>query len=228
MTTKPSDLWYENDGERHRVVVIQYDRSRHPFEVITEEHLYTSTRWDHKGMPLLDSPRTSPRHWDFEWCKRDKENYFHMSGSGGELRCHVSRFVNPLKLRPIWIAQGVPIVTYRNRKGKHIEAPVSEAELVKMGYHRLRHPLLLHASDGTVTRNPFEVGHEDECTYCKICDDWLPSGLNPPCDHIDWCDECGAWVYVKSREYVDDDRSKCECEANPAPTRSEGEGGEVH
>lgn len=49
---------------------------------------------------------------------------------------------------------------------------------------------------------------EDETVYCTECDDWLPEHASyKPCEHINWCDDCGDWSKP-------DDRCECEQEGS--------------
>lgn len=202
-TLTPADLWYEHGDERHRIVAIEYQHRR-PFSVVTEEH------WDHSGQPWFrpehhKATGTCCCQWDFEWSRRYRTSYYHMSGSGGELALYVAGFCEP---QPppgeLWVADGIPVLR-NSLKPKRIK---SDDVLLRMGYRRLKLPRLLTAWDGTKTRNPFEIADEGECVYCKLCDDWFLEDSH--CEHMHWCDGCGMFVYTESREIVDS-TGLCEC-----------------
>lgn len=187
------DLIYTQRNETHRVVAIEYVH-RKPHSVIT-------------------ATGTSVEFWDFDWCKTDRQCYFHCSGSGGNLRMHIHGFVNPTP-PPGEIWSAIPVV--RCVRGK--ECAVSDAQLLRMGYRRLRMPRLLTGPFGEKSRNPFDVGVEGETVYCARCKDCrLDCDYGGPCEHIEWCDRCGAQVYVESRQWVGEPRAACD--------HAEGRGG---
>lgn len=197
------DLWYEDGKNRHRIVAIDYYH-RKPCNVLTEEH------WDHSQCAWFDPSRdkpngTCPNFWDFSWSRADKTLYFHQSGGGGELRFCIGEFVK--KTPPpglIWVAEGVPLVVCGSKKDRII---TTDAQLLKLGYRRLKKPLMLLGE----SRNPFEVGQEGETIWCDICkDDLYEEGWNDPCKHMTWCEGCSDYVYIKSRKTVRDS-GVCTC-----------------
>lgn len=205
MAATPTEgIWIENpDGERERVVAVEY-QDGHPVSVLTEE------QWDHSRKPWFvpgrDRPNgTSARWYDFHWCKRDETIYYHLSGSGGEIRFHVGRFVHPdPPPAELWVAPGIPVVT---DTGSGVREIGSDAELLSLGYRRIPAPRLLASWDGK-TRDPFAAGQESETVYCSRCRDDLPS--DRLCEHVDWCDECCVYVYADDRSCVDEP-GKCDC-----------------
>lgn len=193
---KDTDLWFESGDERHRIVAIEY-RDGKPFSVVTEMH------WDHSGKPWFIAGRDTPNgvaghDWDFEWCNRDGVCRYDLSGFGGKPRFCAHRFCEPSPPpAELWIAEGTPVFTYtRNCKERRVE---SDAELLKLGYKRLRRPKLLKGRFGDKTRNPFDAAWEGRAIYCDRCDDYLPD--ENPCEHLEWCDECASWVYVDTNEF---------------------------
>jgi hypothetical protein len=200
-------IWFEHRNERHRIVMVEYV-NRKPANVITEEH------WDHTRMPWfnpeLDKPRgTCPQYWDFEWSKSYGHSFYHNSGGGGDFRVCVCPFVQ--RSPPpgeLWVAEGIPILKYA---GDGSTLPVDgDEELLRMGYRVLRRPRLLIGPYGKKSRNPFDVSEEGECLYCKICDDWLLVDAYPgPCEHLDWCEKCAMWVYVRGGKFVDGGSGRC-------------------
>src|SRR6266478_4037630 len=90
-----NDLWFEHDGNRHRIVVIEY-HGRWPHAVVAEEH------WDHSGKPWFVAGRDKPRgtvaeYWDFDYSKTYDTLYFHNSGGGGDPLDHqLGRFCEPI------------------------------------------------------------------------------------------------------------------------------------
>jgi hypothetical protein len=200
------NLWYERGTERHEVIYIEY-QNRRPHSVVTLHH------WDHRGKPWFNPARdtptgTCPHYWDFDWCKRDRTAYYHNSGIGGDNAIQVHRFCNPSPPPgELWVADGITLVRHNER------AIRSDSALLKMGYRRLKRPRLLTTPRGEKTRNPFDAGEPTDTTiYCRVCRDRLPEdGWGPPCDHLEWCDECSAWVYAATADYHDSyGDGKCE------------------
>jgi hypothetical protein len=219
-SSKVRDIWYthcEGDG-RQRVVAVEY-QDGWPVSVLTELH------WDHSRKPWFDPAKhpatgTCAEWWDFDWCKRDGTLRYHNSGSGGEIRFHVARFVHPTPPKAeLWVADGLPVVTAARRKdGTWGERRVGAAELLRRGYARIARPRSLPLVNAypyrkvKTTLNPFEAGWEGDTIYCDRCDDHLPSeDTYRPCDHVEWCDECGMWVYTDDQTYLESSSGKHEC-----------------
>jgi hypothetical protein len=208
--SKPKDLWFEDNGERHRVVAIEY-QDGHPASVVTEEH------WDHTGKPWFQPGRDTPTgisasYWNFDWSRTSGTLYYHLSGAGGEPRYHVARFCEPSPPKAeLWVAEGCPIAEYSLTDGEH--APVIDSELLARGYKRIALPKLLENRHGEKTRNPFVAGEQADTVYCDECRDYLPAEHTyHPCQHIEWCDECVAWIYSESRKRVECSMSTCDCQ----------------
>lgn len=153
----------------HQIMVIEYYRNK-PHSVVTNHGTF-----------------------DFEWCKKYGLLYFTCSGSGcgREDPDHsVCAFVEPASLPgKIWTAPNVRLHRWESRDKPEIR--VDDAILKKMGYRRLKQPLLLKDWRGNKTRNPFEAGEECDghMEYCSICDDYLPD--ESLCDHLMWSDSNG-------------------------------------
>ena len=96
------------------------------------------------GDPIVAPGGAFDTH-DVEWCRRDEQYYWHLSGGGP--RPHVDGIT-------VWsVDDGTPP------------------------------PPMIDLDDG-----------EAKCVWCMVCDDWLPDiGAPQPCEHVAWCDECGAW-----------------------------------
>lgn len=63
---------------------------------------------------------------------------------------------------------------------------IDEAEARKRGYEpvgKTQEELLREAN-----------AHEGTVVCCTVCDDWIPDDRDQPCDHLLFCDDCGAWV----------------------------------
>jgi len=209
------DIWYEHNGEPHRVVAIEY-QDGWPSSVLTECH------WDHTGEPWFkpghDKPNgTCAYHWDFDWCKAEKSLYFHNCGQGGKIDYHVGRSVQPVPPKAqLWVAEGVPILAY-SEGGKRERRVRGATELLKRGYQLIDQPLRLPCIDymackTKTTMNPFYAGWEGETVWCTRCQSSHPcEDTNNPCEHIAWCDGCANWIYSESRTWVEDERSTCDC-----------------
>jgi hypothetical protein len=205
------NLWYSGKEFPQRVVVIEYEKRR-PVSVITEEH------WDHSKKPWFVPGRglptgTCPQHYDFNFSKRDASLYWHNSGGGGGLKYIALKFSEPSPPPgEIWIADDVPVFKY----GKRLkEIAIDDAELLKLGYRRLKNPRLLSDSYSEVkSRNPFDASTEGRCIYCDYCRDHLLE--DSLCEHIDWCGECAGFVYLKSKIWVEDSQSVCQHEGERA------------
>lgn len=199
---------HDRDREPQRVVVIEY-QDGWPCSVVTELH------WDHSRKPWFKPGRDKPsgtcaEQWDFDYSRTERTLYFHDSGSGGTPKAYVARFVKPdPPPAKLWVAEGVPIVDC-GKSGRG----VSDATLLKRGYVLIPRPLLLPKPYGGKTRNPFEAGEEGRTVYCGRCEDCLGcDDTNHPCEHIEWCDGCGLWVYADTRQHVEEhEGSLCDCE----------------
>jgi len=124
---------------------------------------------------------TSKASYDFEWCKRDDQLYYHDVGSPSII-IDAADFDG----RRIWVADDVTIKT--GAYPDYEEITVAEAR--KRGWPLMRKPALL-TRFGKRTRNPFEAaGSEDTpCEYCDVCHDMLPS--EEECDHMEWVEGHG-------------------------------------
>jgi hypothetical protein len=209
---RPKGLWWTHDhswnrgSEQHRIVVIEY-RNRRPFSVVTEEH------WDHTERPWFVPGRDKPNgtvaaYWDFEWCKRDRNLYFHMSGIGGDpLAAYLCSFSKPdLLAGLLWAAPDVRFRRWISSKRPEV-AIRSDSTLLSMGYRRVSRPLLLSGGEWAATkrsRNPFLVASETDSppAYCRICDDYFPTDME--CEHLEWCDRCGCLVYIDTHVREDE------------------------
>lgn len=190
------------------VLAIEYHDGR-PFSVMT--HTRTDNRRKPWYQPNRDTAFTGcPQHYDFEFCKRDQQLYWHNSGSGGEDGFVVSRFAKPSPPKAkLWLAPGVTAMEYVGRKSLN-RKPCGERRLLAMGYELIAAPLdltSLHtgwSSHIGATCNPFDVAEGDtECQWCDECQDRLPDRDGRLCEHVVWCDECCWWVYEKTHVRLD-------------------------
>jgi hypothetical protein len=127
---------------------------------------------------------TTAGHYDVEYCKSRHQLYAHDSGSGehegGEvhLGCTFNHEGPPTRF--FWAASSMKPVRSAKRRGEwNHHVPVPPSQYGKLGYERL--PAL--------TGDPFENAIEGRCTYCPICDDYLPEQDGDwLCVHQVWCD----------------------------------------
>lgn len=137
-----------------RVVFIEYREGR-PFEVVTIED---------------DGEIRGRNYYDVEYCKRDKQLYYHFSGGGG------TEALEPQEGVVFWTAPDFPV------------KPEPGAVRRKRATYRKK---LEEAFNGQW----FDGISESECEYCPVCDDHLPTedvGFSL-CDHVWWCDDTGWW-----------------------------------
>lgn len=100
----------------------------------------------------------SGKDYDFDWCRRDEEVYWHLAGVGPwNETIELSRCVD-WRCR-LWLAPGVAATVEGG------------GELVDAGYDLIDEPL----------EDPFKLGIEDETYWCETCSDRLPE--TNPCDH---------------------------------------------
>lgn len=207
-------MWMElgGEGNQHRIVMIEY-QDGWPFAIITEKH------WDHSKKPWFKPGRDRPNgtvqeYWDCCYSRTEETLYFHNSGSGGK-DVHLYPFVH-WKRTPgrIWVAPGIRLIhpVYSRARGNSKEKLiVRDFDLFKLGYRRLHEPLMLSNIYGEASRSPFEIGQEGRTIYCEVCEDHRLDDGCSPCEHITWCDECCAWIYRETKEYVDSPGRICDC-----------------
>ncbi len=170
--TEPTrEMTYDDvRGHVHKILVIEYFEDK-PSAVITDYATF-----------------------DFDYCKRDDEVTFLNVGSGyrDENGYSVNGFCNPVPPPcKIWAAPEVNFVKWKFSKKPSV--PVSEEEMLAMGYLRIAEPLTLKTWDGKETTCPFKAGNESDChtAYCSICDDNLPE--DHLCDHL-YAPYCGETI----------------------------------
>lgn len=140
----------------HAAIFVEYDDGR-PFSVVTEDG----------------------DDFDFDYCKRDDQIYYHRSGLGPpRTRIEAPQFAFPeasIESITIWVREGAVLV---DEQGE----PVVD--------HAARGYKLLQEFPG----DPFDRDDVIECetVYCKTCDDRLPDDRDSPCEHIWYCDVCRA------------------------------------
>ncbi len=152
-------------SEHGRLIRVEY-RDDRPFSVTTQRD---GGGWD---------------EYDFDWCRRDGNLYYHMSGGGpAQSFIEVGRFVapspNPADWAKIWAAPGIIL-----RDG-------AETDLAVLGYERIAEPL----------GDPFEDAIDEDTHYCELCDDYLPWTTDTLCEHLHFCGNCGDWV-ARARCFV--------------------------
>jgi hypothetical protein len=211
--TKPHG---EESGKQEFVAAIEY-HGRNAFAVQTR----LVSDWTKKPWWVNERDKSRPvtecaQWYDVEWCRRDKQHYWHNSGGGGEpyvWHCN-GAFVKPdPPPARIWLAPGVKAMEYVEGTRCEKMRPVSDAELLKKGYRRILRPVELtrllpewDRKQGKRTWNPFDVMEGDtECHWCEKCRDHLPDTDGGwLCDHLRWCDLCGWWAYDKPHRRQDD------------------------
>lgn len=108
--------------------------------------------------------------YDVEWCKRDLQLYYHLSGCGPIREFHVSKGMG------YWAAGGIAVNA--DDGARRLERAKG-----KKAFERIL--------DGDWTQGDYR---QSETEYCPTCDDYVPTGdTDSPCDHIWWCDEAGWW-----------------------------------
>jgi len=157
---------YGAEKEPERIVVIVYDGLK-PFSVFTA---------DDKGYV---------HEHDCNWSKKFGLLCLEQSGGGGYAYVH-----GQLKGQPksyLWVEPGFPVTN-----GGVCDGPaLSPAELRAMGYRLLRQPLQL--LPGVLSPFNDRIASEGRGIYCPTCDDTYPNEYDL-CEHVVWCEECGAWV----------------------------------
>lgn len=108
--------------------------------------------------------------YDVEYCKRDRQLYYHLSGCGPIREFHVS------KGRGYWAAGG--IVVKADDGARRLKRAKG-----KKAFERIL--------NGDWTLGDYQ---QSETEYCPTCDDYLPSGdTDELCEHCWWCDDAGWW-----------------------------------
>jgi hypothetical protein len=130
------------------IVLVEFDDDGRPFQVTTHE----------PGSKGFD-------YYDFDWSKRYRTLYYHLSG-GGPMTA-----LNSPRASRYWLAPGFPYPPHAWRKNRLKRLP-------------RRYPLARLFSDNC----------EDHPVYCTICQDCLPGDeTDHPCDHVWWCHLCNDW-----------------------------------
>jgi hypothetical protein len=184
MTAQEMTYWHE--GRIHRFVAIEYRQEGVlwvPFNVLTSP----------EGSKATYS-------WDCEWSKAHETLLFHNAGGGFGSYYVCDKFIEPSPPpAALWVADGIQLVAHKIRgEGKR---KLTVAQALNNGYVIIPEPLPL--KDGP---NPFEQNNseEAEAVWCKECQDWYYRDHDDPCEHLEWCDQCGQHVYYPSHVPSDD------------------------
>lgn len=158
------------DPDNRPILAIFYDLENRPHSVFCG-----TTRYYHE--------------WDFTHCQRDGVVVYHHSGMGpGSGYWNAAR--RPVKPHwKLWLARGVKL----SPAACDGSTPTNCARRFRRGGVKLlRSPIMLPGG-----HNPFESWNskEGESEYCGVCQMSLDvTDNNAPCDHLEWCDECGQWT----------------------------------
>jgi hypothetical protein len=143
------------DPEGHTIVFVEFQDGR-PSTVISEE------------------ANGGQNCYDFEWCERDRQLYYNMSGFGSTRDIEVSAW------EVYWMSSAMKAKVQKNKTRLH--------KGQKKGRRLARMPR------GYPLGRLFEDAEESSTEYCSVCDDYLPvSETDHPCGHIWFCDEVGQW-----------------------------------
>lgn len=206
--TAVAPMLVDGHGENvtEEVRAIEYHDGK-PFAVMTCEIRDDVAR---TGRHAADRYLSTAQQYDFEWCRTNRQLYYHQSGSGGSANeFHVGPFCKPSPPpAKLWLAPGVRAYEYTGKRLATGRRFVSTDRLLRMGYELIQEPLDLRrlTRERKGTLNPFDVAEGDtECHYCKFCNDYMPNNGwgDWLCDHVRWCDECGWWVYDKTHVRLD-------------------------
>jgi len=183
------------DGEKHRIVYLQYEEVK-PGYFVPSNVLSIHEAVDYKG-----EPHFCYSNWDIEYCKRDACCYYHESGSGGGFDggVYVGELVDKTAGYPLWYdREFVKLVCYRGEyfEGKEAE-PITDSEAAELGWRVLNKPQPLFGAQGWNPFADYTPMREDSTVYCLVCEDNLPR--ENYCSHIVWNEErswyggCGAF-----------------------------------
>jgi hypothetical protein len=153
------------------------------------------------------SVETAHNTFDFDFSKVHGLLY-HCSGSGVSKEHLLHGFTKPKALPgKLWVAPGVKVVYYKSDATMDdatmdLETlPASPAKIKAMGYQLLDAPLMLEKGP-----NPFDNAEEGETVWCGVCKDFLLREDDVPCDHLEFCERCGNFVYSKGHVSIDDEK----------------------
>ncbi len=111
--------------------------------------------------------------FDFDYCRRDDDVYYHCSGSGGtRVYCHP--FTNPGIHARMWVSPKYELVDSKSN-------PITRKQALSLGYRVFT----------ATPENPFDSASEAEggTDYCIVCDDRMPG--DNMCKHVHYEDGCG-------------------------------------
>lgn len=159
------------DPHNQPILAIFYDSENRPYSVFTGGTSYH-------------------QEWDFSHCERDGVIVYHNSGMGpGAGYWNAAR--RPIKPHwKLWLARGVKL----RPAACDGSSPTNCARRFRRGGLRLlRAPIWLPGG----THNPFKSrdakeGDTEYCSVCQMAHDVTDN--NHPCDHLEWCDDCGLWM----------------------------------
>jgi hypothetical protein len=140
------------DTKTERVVFIEYQGGR-PFTIIT-----------------TSNDGRCRDYYDVEYCRRDRQLYYHNSGGGG--------YTRPIEVdarTTFWASPDASLTVAEGATRRKRATGKKAFERALAGY------------------NVFTFD-ESACTYCSVCDDYLPTeDDDSPCPHVWWCDDAGWW-----------------------------------
>lgn len=199
ITEHGSQKWPE------RIVYIEYDREGRPLQVITEYD------WDHTAEPWFRPGKSRPtgigqEDYRFAFSRADGMLYWHNSGSGGGPVKHLTfgELVEPNPPSLFWMVPSIQPTEWVS--DEEPRRPLSPAQLLARGFRRLDEPLELDKPGGGKTRDPFEVGEEQDTIYCNVCDDYLTDELEP-CGHLHWDEEASEYAGEGSDQWQRDHKA---------------------
>lgn len=204
-----ANYFITHDHNRIRLVAIEYiDNKPHSVVIEREWNNSKETWFDPKIHTALVSAFLE---YDFNFSKTYDTIYWHNSGSSSkefELNgryCYVLGKMADKNKAKLWVAPDVFLCKYIHRidNSRWDKAEISPEEIESYGYIILKEPIEFVLGDEKTTFNPFEISEGDtECVYCPTCEDHLPVNLTGSlCKHLEWCADCGAWVFDNKRTW---------------------------
>lgn len=168
-------MTYDNGRDMERVVAIEYHPSG-PRNALVPHSVFTT---DHA------SPSKYCDSYDFDWCRRDKTIYYHLSGSGSFYMHPIgSGFRKPPRAAVWWDSS---IIVGPTNGGNSSKRTIGANTLRRWGYDVLPEPAVLPG--GII--NPFDDAVMDDTEYCSRCKDKLPT--ERLCSHVWYCEKCGCY-----------------------------------
>jgi hypothetical protein len=143
---------------------------------------------EYRGDRPFEIHMTGGEIYDMEYSKACGFAMFQKTG-GGPVGVTLSPCSKPDPKNRIkfFLKDGVPFRGYvRCGKGYRTIQLTRPEQWEKMGYQRINE----------LPTDPFAGAVDTEAIYCQTCRDWFPD--IDLCEHLVWCDKCGAVVHVWS------------------------------